>query len=73
MKSSEKQGKGQDVTSDRCGFKFCFAVQLIELNQSTVKGDPIPHHRGRQGVMNKGDNVRRATSTLVGVRDTLAY
>ena len=42
MKSSEKPGKGRAVTSDRCGFKFCFAVQLIELNQSTVKGDPIP-------------------------------
>ena len=42
VKSSEKWGKGQDVTSDRCGFKFCFAVQPIELNQSTVKGDPIP-------------------------------
>lgn len=42
VKGSEKQGKGQDVTSDRCGFKFCFAVQPIEPNQSTVKGDPIP-------------------------------
>ena len=29
VKSSERQGKGQDLTSDRGAFKSYFAVQLI--------------------------------------------